>query len=148
VLTNEVSPVLEEPVGDEDRNVVHPRVSGRSGQQDPGVVLHDLEERLDPFSATNQSLLVEDEDGTLNVRVLVQIVPRIDRENTADRFVGVLTYRHSGKLFLPVLAISLTRRGDDVDVLVRMVLQVVVNRHPRFTRPYATTQNVAVTELP
>src|SRR5689334_8181180 len=62
VLVDEVCLELVPAVSDEHRDVVHPRVAWRATEQNPLVMLGDLDKRLRPGPISNDSLLVEDEE--------------------------------------------------------------------------------------
>jgi hypothetical protein len=75
MLHPEVSDVLVPPVRYEDGGVIDPSVSGGSAKENPMIALRNLEEKPDPGSVTNQTLLVEDEERTVMVHVSSNVVP-------------------------------------------------------------------------
>src|SRR3954467_11429678 len=66
MLALELRTVTVKPVGDEDRNVIQPGISGGSAQHDPAVVSSDLQKRLRPLTRSYQPLLVKDEESVLD----------------------------------------------------------------------------------
>lgn len=81
MLALELSAILVEAVRHEHGNVIHPRITRRRRQQDPVIVLDDLQELGGPLSTTNQSLLVKYEERSLNVSVLGDVVPAVDGDD-------------------------------------------------------------------
>lgn len=75
VIFLELRNVLDEPICTEDRYVVEPVITRRSGEHNPSVSCGNLIERLDPCSGSNQSLFVEDEERILNSLVLFDVLP-------------------------------------------------------------------------
>src|SRR4051812_11724709 len=107
MLLLELRPVTVETVGDEDGNVVQPVIARGSAEQDPAVMTSDLQEGPYPFARPNQALLVEDEEATLDVRILIDVVPAVDRQDTGDRPGHLLTHAVGSELAIPVEAVPL-----------------------------------------
>src|SRR5688572_13715930 len=118
MLSDELGTILVEPVGDEHGNIVHPCITRCSRQQDPVVILGDLDERLDPRTFSHKTLLIEDEEVILIVDILPEIVPAVDGQDLLD--IQSLT---SG-FTLPVKSVALLGGSDHDKTLRRFVLQV------------------------
>ena len=126
MLLIELGSISIESIGDEDGDVVAPRISRCRREKDPGIVLCDFEEGLDPGSVPNDTLLIEDEEGIFNLRILFNIVPRIDYDLVLVVIAFRISRKQKGQEFLvPFVSISLSSCGDDVKIHRRFV------SHPR-----------------
>lgn len=95
--------VLVEPIRNEHRYIVEPRISRCCTQQDPVIPLRNPEETLRPCATPNQTLLIEYEEAVLSVLVLPDVVPRVDGVDAArQRVVALRTHTETVEFFLPV----------------------------------------------
>ena len=124
MLVVEVCPVAVEPIGDEHRDIIRPAVPGGGTEQYPLVILRNFVERFHPCALSNDPLLVKYKEYVRNRCILPDIVPGINDDLI---FIGidfrVNREKEGRKLTLPFQSISLSRRGDDVQVFWR-------TRHP------------------
>src|SRR4051812_7469841 len=102
MLELELCTILVEAVGDEYRHIVHPRITWRGTEHDPVIALCYLQKRSDPAAVTYQTLLVEYEEGVLDLRVLVDVIPAVDSEESCDCCVYLSTYSYLRKFSYPV----------------------------------------------
>lgn len=106
MTTCEFGTRLVEPVGDEERYVVHPSVTRCGTEKDPLVFLGDPEKRLDPRSMSHDPLLIEDEECVSDVLVGVQVLPGVD-----DR-----CYPEEPGFLLPVPGVAFLRCCNHVEL--------------------------------
>src|SRR5690606_15733468 len=98
---------------------------GCSAQHDPVVELGDLDERLDPSTGTDQSLLVEDEERILHIHVLRDVVPGVYGEDSVRCGVPGRAYAERCGLSRPVELVTLTSRCDHVQILRGLSFKVI-----------------------
>ena len=117
MLVVEFCPIPKESVGNEDRNIIRPAVSGGGTKQDPFVFLCDLQKRFDPASTSNNTLFVKYEERILHANVLPNIVPRVydDRMLVNIKF-RVRPYVEMSQFLVPFASISFSSRGDDIKI--------------------------------
>ena len=158
MLLVEVRAVPVEPVSEKHRNVIHPCVARCCGQEDPFVVLRDLEETLDPYSLTDHPLLVEYKERVLDVGVLRDAVPAVDHNLVFIRVVlRICREEKRNHLVIPFERIPFASRGYDVEVTrtlhlvvffstdVPAVFLVVISKGGQgFARPDASAQDASV----
>lgn len=109
--------VLVEPIGDEHRHVIAPRVSRSRGQQYPSVALGDLEERLGPRTIADDALFVKYKERVLDIGVLLDVVPRIhgDGDATHERVLAC-SQSEFDEFVTPFTGITFAGRGDDIEI--------------------------------
>jgi hypothetical protein len=114
VLVLELRAVGIESIGDEDRDVIHPRIPRGCAEEDPVVTSGELDEGLDPCTTSHETLFIEDKESARGVNVPLKVVPRIDDESTQYRVLRADS--DMGKLLFPVMRIPFFRSCDDVNI--------------------------------
>lgn len=75
VIILELRNILDESICTEHGNVIEPIVTWSCRKHNPVIVLGDDIKCFNPFTCSDKSLLVEDEEGILDLLVLVDVVP-------------------------------------------------------------------------
>ena len=117
MLVVEFSPISEETICDEHRNIICPAVPRRSAQKNPLIFLCDFQERLDPFTTANDSLFIKYNKRILHANVLPNIVPRVydDRMLVNIKF-RVRSHVEMSQFLVPFAGISFSSCGNDIKI--------------------------------
>lgn len=117
MLIIELRTISEETICDEHRNIIGPAVPRRSAQKNPLIFLCDFQERLNPFTAANYSLFIENKEGILYTNVLFDIIPRIDRHSMLVNIkLWIGTHVEMSQLFGPLSRIPFPGSRDDIKI--------------------------------
>ena len=117
MLVIELRAISEETICNEHRNIICPAIPRRSAQKNPLIFLCDFQERLDPFTATNDSLLIENKEGVLYANVLFDVIPRIDHHGMLVNIkLRVCPHIEMCQFLIPFTGISFSSRGNDVKI--------------------------------
>src|SRR5690348_12781304 len=71
--------ILVEPICNEHGDIVQPRISRCRTEKYPVIILRYLQERLCPWTAANETLLIKNKESVTDVLILVNIVPTVNR---------------------------------------------------------------------
>src|SRR4029077_135284 len=134
MLPQELRPRPVEAVRQEDGDIVHPGIPGSRAQQNPVVVLRDLQEGLLPCARPHDPLLIEDEERVLNVLVGLDVVPGVDLGEQAEE----------PRLSLPVPGVPLLRRRDAYQPLGSLDVVVVGQGRDGLTAADRSLKDAAV----
>src|SRR5699024_383855 len=78
VFSGELSFIFIETVGDENRNIIRPRVSWSRTEQYPVVFACDIKKGFNPGSRPNYTLLIKYKECSMHVLILFDVVPAVD----------------------------------------------------------------------
>ena len=110
------------------------------------VTPRDPDERLDPFAGADKSLLVEDEEGSVEVLVLGDVVPGVDCENALGGGFFRLADPVLDELPFPLEGVSLLGRRDDDDLAGGFFLDVVGRGDSGLTGADPSPEDLAVSK--
>ena len=108
--------VSVESIGHKNGDVVMPFVPRGGAQQDPPVISGDFVERSHPSARSDQTLLIKNEECSLNTRVFFDVVPAINDHANLSCLRRVLSEAKICKLFFPLKAVSFSRCRNYVQV--------------------------------
>ena len=129
MLTRKLCSIPVKPSRKKYGDVVAPRISRSSAEQDPSVSFRNSQKRLDPCTITDHPLLVKYEERVLHIYVLFDVVPGVDYDLVLLElvFFSVGRHREPCKLAFPFEGVALPCGRDDVQVanLLSAVLQEI-----------------------
>lgn len=92
-------------------------------------------------------MFVEDEKRTFDPLIFADVVPRVDGKNAGYCSISFFPDAELGSISFPVKAVTLLGCGDDIDIQVIVVLEVVGEGCDRFATTDASPQYGAVVQI-
>ena len=114
-----VSLISVKPICDENRQVVHPAITGCCREKYPAVRSGDLDKRLGPGSVTDNSLLVKKKERISHFNVFSDVVPRVDNDLnfvSISRLRNIHGHLKRLELFFPFSLVAFLGSCDNIQI--------------------------------